>query len=74
MTKNQILNTKCEPKFFVAISNLKREEGYRIENTTKADLVFDIWVLVTGLLNEKNIYFHTKRLHYTIQGKVVLVL
>ena len=54
MTKNQKLNTKWQVKCFCYHINLKREKGQPGLFLTLAD----IWFLVTGPSNEKNIFSH----------------
>ena len=63
VTKNQLLRTKCQPKFFLSFHFEKRREQlgiffFQIEATKKTFgwhiMVFRIWFLVTIRSNEMN--------------------
>ena len=67
MTKNQILNTKCQSKFFDVVSNQKAKRPgclllfSNCDDNIELQLTFGVyqfWFLVTGRSNEKNIYLY----------------
>ena len=64
VTKNQWLNTKCQPKFFIDVSFCKENRpGWSLlfskrinKNNFCWHLVFSNWFSFTGLSNEKKIW------------------
>ena len=61
VTKNQILNIKCQQRFLLSFQFEKRQGSFQIDTKAKAKfikhLVFNIWLLVNDLSNELNIHF-----------------
>ena len=58
MTKNQIVNSKCQKTFFVLVSSLFDFKWQ--QNNLIWHLAFSIWFLVTDLSNENKICLNTK--------------
>ena len=69
VTKNQTLNTKRQPNFFVVVWNRKEDSlplvlELKWPHNTLADIwyVFSIWFLVTFQSNERNICIYLLRI------------
>ena len=74
LTKNQILNTKCQLKFFVVVS-IRSSSLIKLKWQPKNfgwHLVFSIWFLVTNRSNEKNI--DLSKIFFKLQAALFLFL